>query len=410
MKPVAGKLFAKSAGRATIKRRNNPTAGLLFAALGLGWPLLSLAATPPEAQLVQALDAVQQGKPDALEQMQALVEEKPNFRLAQMIYADLLRAQAGAPNALAVESGNVRLVQLIEEARSRWTQSQQADHPGLHPQNVPRLNQGEPMILVDLSHSRLYLLRGNKHNEATIQAHFYAGIGVAGIGKQVEGDGKTPLGLYHITGEKTDTELPDFYGAGALVLDYPNRLDREAKRTGGGIWIHGVPPNTYTRAPRSSQGCITVSNEDFTALRQALGVSSSVLVQLVDHIDWVKPAQAHSAGLPILKAMDAWRRDWASGDVEQLLAHYAPDYQDAHGDRAEFAATKARVNANKRYIQVHINDITVLAYPERADRYLVRFRQRYESDNFRDEQIKEQLWQKRSGRWQIWTEGVLALQ
>lgn len=367
----------------------------------------------PEAQLVQALDALQQGQADALPRMRALVQAQPNFRLAQMIYADLLRAQAGAPQALAVQSRHVRLQQLIEEARSRWTQSQAAGHDGLQPTVVPRLAQGEPLVLVDLAGARLYLLRGNANNQPVIEQHFYAGIGVAGFGKQVEGDGKTPVGVYRITGFSPDETLPDFYGAGALVLDYPNRIDRKLQRTGSGIWIHGVPPNTYTRAPRSSRGCVTLANEDLLALRQALGKVENVMVLLSNEVSWVAPDAAQQAGLTLLKAMDAWRRDWESRDVDRLLSHYATEYQDARGDLAAFAEHKRRVNAHKRRINVRIDSISLYAYPTdqpaRVTPYVARFRQRYASDNFHDEQIKEQLWGEQNGRWMLFTEGDAAL-
>ena len=51
--------------------------------------------------------------------------------------------------------------------------------------------------------------------------------------------------MYHFTSVLSKSELPDFYGAGALPINYPNEWDRLNGRTGHGIWLHGTPADTY---------------------------------------------------------------------------------------------------------------------------------------------------------------------
>lgn len=365
--------------------------------------------TRPETRLVQALDAFQAGETEsaylALEQ---LVRERPNFRLAQLVYADLLRARAGAPQALAVQSGHVRLQQLVEEARFRLQHSEQAARVGQAPSAILKLAPGAQAVLADLAGARLYLMQGDAQGVPRVHQHYYAGIGVAGVGKQVEGDGKTPVGIYRITGFKDDAELTDFYGAGAFVLSYPNRLDLGHRRSGSGIWIHGVPPDTYTRAPRSSRGCVTLANEDLAELRGLLG-ENPALVLLSGDLRWQEPGQHQSAVHALEEAIEHWRLDWESRDLERLLRHYAEDYWDERGDRGAFAAHKRRVNATKRMIQVRLDQLSLYAYPGEADLFVARFRQDYQSDNYRSEDVKEQLWRRRGERWEIVAEGGDAL-
>ena len=40
--------------------------------------------------------------------------------------------------------------------------------------------------------------------------------------------------------------MPDKYGPYAAVLNYPNKKDLEAGKTGSGIWIHGTGTNQLT--------------------------------------------------------------------------------------------------------------------------------------------------------------------
>ena len=80
-------------------------------------------------------------------------------------------------------------------------------------------------------------------------ADHYASVGRLGIEKSTEGDQRTPLGVYYITSRLDGHQLTDFYGSGALLLNYPNEYDRRQGRTGGGIWLHGVPATVTPEAP-----------------------------------------------------------------------------------------------------------------------------------------------------------------
>lgn len=88
-------------------------------------------------------------------------------------------------------------------------------------------------------------------------------IGKNGTDKRVEGDKRTPMGVYQITEQLPRAGLADLYGDGAFpAANYPNEWDRQQKRGGHGIWLHGVPSNTYSRPPRSSDGCVVAPIPD----------------------------------------------------------------------------------------------------------------------------------------------------
>jgi len=97
--------------------------------------------------------------------------------------------------------------------------------------------------------------------------------------KQVSGDAKTPEGIYFITEVFQDNEITVF-GSRAFHLDYPNAFDRYAGNNGDGIFIHGTNKNLV---PYSTNGCITLNNEDLDKLAPHLTVKT-IPVIVVDSL------------------------------------------------------------------------------------------------------------------------------
>ena len=72
--------------------------------------------------------------------------------------------------------------------------------------------------------------------------------------KRREGDRSTPEGVYYVTILKR--HRPDYLtGPWNFLVDYPNRWDRAANRTGGAIGIHGGPN-------RRTLGCIRLRDQE----------------------------------------------------------------------------------------------------------------------------------------------------
>jgi murein L,D-transpeptidase YafK len=114
-----------------------------------------------------------------------------------------------------------------------------------------------------------------------------------------------------------DDKLPELYGSGALTLDYPNHWDRRLKRTGSGIWLHGVPRDTYSRTPRSSRGCVTVSNFIFDALRHYAQPGKTPIV-LADYIEWQTAEQLAQQRAIFDALLEQWRAEQAKQTVTAI--------------------------------------------------------------------------------------------
>ena len=107
-------------------------------------------------------------------------------------------------------------------------------------------------IAVDTTRSRLYLFENGPQGVRLVSDH-YVSVGKQGVDKSVEGDQRTPLGVYFVSDRVGQGSLGEAFGAGAMQLNYPNLFDKLHGRTGSGIYVHGVPFNTYSRPPKDSR-------------------------------------------------------------------------------------------------------------------------------------------------------------
>lgn len=246
-----------------------------------------------ERSLLVASQAMVEGRlTDAETILMELIRQEPRFRLAHALLADIHRVRGGlGPVTLNADDVHPSRQSLLEEWRRRLNAPAQLPPPGRWPTGLITFSPFSPhAFVVDASTSRLYWLQRTDGTSAPkLKGSFYISVGKAGVGKEVEGDNKTPLGIYQITARRLSADLPAFYGAGALVLDYPNPVDRTLQRTGSGIWLHGSPPDTYTRDPLASEGCVVLSNADMRQLLELPDLIHSPVL-IVREVRWIDEA------------------------------------------------------------------------------------------------------------------------
>ncbi|MES1924124.1 L,D-transpeptidase family protein [Salinisphaera sp. T31B1] len=357
-----------------------------------------------ESQLLAVLNMARQGDYDgALDDLSALIEARPNFRLAQLVYGELMVARTGRSidSDISAQMRDQRDA-LLDEAKTRWAHRMAASNAGKVPDVILQIApEFKHVVVVDLSSNRLYLFE-NDNGVPRLVSDFYATIGQGGAGKQVEGDMRTPIGVYHVTRYLNDNMLPELYGVGALPVNYPNALDRAEGRTGHGIWLHGVPRTTYSRTPRASEGCVVIANDDFETLRDHVIVGRTPVV-LTAGLNWVPVARIEQQRTSLLAAIEGWRHSWQSIDTPTYLAYYAPEFVSAAGrDKPTFAAYKKKLNAEKTDIAVDISQISLFRYPGKPNMVKAMFTQNYRSNNYHETDQKAQYWQlDDQGDWQI---------
>ncbi len=329
--------------------------------------------------------------PGALASLDTLLEDYPASRIAHLLRSDLLWALAGRTvplSGLGTASPTSHVQSLTEQWRLRW----QHAHPQgeVANQRVPakllRVGADRSAVLyVDLPAARLYVF-GQGHDELQKLADYYVSVGRRGYGKQREGDLKTPVGIYRIDGYIPGVQLDARYGFGALTTDYPNALDQRLQRTGSGIWLHGTEPGWINRAPRASEGCITLSNNDFAHLHRILGTTKQVPIIIDDSPEWVFVPTLKARRDSLIAAVHASTRDNAAATATTSNPARALAWQQASGER-EF--------------------IEVFVYPGHKRQLLTRA---IEFEDLGKALAVEQYWrQDENGQWRIMLQQQLPL-
>jgi len=360
-----------------------------------------------EASLVRAIVGLREsGLKHALGEIDVALSKTPNFRLGHLIRGDLLMARAGNPVAFGPKASvNAGLAPLQDEARMRL--QRYLDAPPRDSLPLPMLKLAPTQahaVLVDTSRSRLFVF-ANRDGEPRYVTDFYVSLGKNGVEKRREGDQKTPIGVYTIVAAKQ--KLPEFYGPGAFPISYPNEWDRLHGRKGHGIWLHGTPPETYSRPPRATDGCVALTNDDLQRLARYVDVGRTPVV-ISEGIEWAAPERWQESRREFLATFEQWRADWESRDVERYLAHYSPDFRAEGKDLAAWKARKRKVGAGKSWIKVGISDLSVFGQPEGEGMFVATFTQDYRSSNLSNRTVKRQYWAREGGRWRVVFETVIS--
>ena len=381
------------------------TAVILAATLGLA--SLSVAAqdkyhSAAEAQLHEAISDLLEGRVnDSLGKIDKLLQEYPNFRLAHLVRGDLLLSRTRVIERVGAKAlPGERLEELRAELAARTRDASNRPAADRVPRYLPQLSPEQTHAIVVDSHlSRVYLFR-NESGSPRLVRDFYSSLGKRGVAKQREGDKKTPIGVYYITSAIPGSKLPDFYGWGALPINYPNEWDTRLGRTGNGIWIHGVPPETYARAPFASDGCVALANPEMAELAEHVhtGVTPVIIAQ---QVEWVTPAALRSEADDFRRTLATWQHDWESRNTEKYLSHYAASFRAPGLDLATWSARKRNINAARAWIGIDITNVSALRSPEALPLMVVTFEQGYRSEGGQRRTRKRQYWVQEAGGWKI---------
>ena len=368
-----------------------------------------------ETRLLAVYKLVAEGRSrEALAQAETLARDYPNFQLAQLAVGDLLMSRTRPIRRMGdvPEPDTARSLQVattLEELRneSRQRVDAQRSRPPAHsiPAQFLELSpRSRHAIAVDASRSRLYLFE-NTPKGLHLVADYYASVGKLGIEKSLEGDQRTPLGVYFITSRLDPATLKDFYGAGALPINYPNPLDQSRGKTGGGIWLHGTPPDQFARAPLATDGCLVLANPDLERILRTVEPRSTPVV-IARQLQWVAPHAVQADRKSFDAVLNAWRNAKTQGDMNRLLGFYAPDFQSYRKKplnewtqvlQAETRALKGR--------ELHLKDKSYLRWTDSADTMVVTFGE--VAEGARTGPVKRQYWARRGQQWQIFFEGVI---
>ncbi|MES2300290.1 MAG: L,D-transpeptidase family protein [Pseudomonadota bacterium] len=341
---------------------------------------------------------------EAQSKADALVQAFPNFHLGHLIRGDLLlmhtqpvTALGGAATGAPVD----KLKDLRDEAMVRLKSLSARPNPELAPRNVLQLRDDQRFVfVVDAKQSRLYVYQ-NQSGQLKFVTDYYITQGKLGVNKLKEGDQKTPLGVYYITGRVSQAKLPPFYGAGALRINYPNEWDKLNGRSGSGIWLHGTPFDSYSRPPLASDGCVVLTNADLKQLNLSVEIGKTPVI-ISDHVEFVDKNKWNAERNGASQMVDAWRHDIESMDPQRVLKNYSAKFRSAMGEDLHtwFEKYKGALSgANAPALK--LSEMTLFRYPGREDVIVGTFTQETTLGRSKSSIRKRQYWAKEGQAWKI---------
>jgi murein L,D-transpeptidase YafK len=399
------KADARNAAAAKGAPRNRAAAASSSAALQQ--------ASSAEARLIAVYELFGRGQPrPALAKARDLVRDYPNFQLAQLVYADLLATQVPPAHAFSDATGIGRLrsdpamADLREESRRRLQALRERPPAGTVPSQFLALStRSRYAIAVDASRSRLYLLE-NSDKGLQLVADYYVSVGKSGIGKATEGDARTPLGVYYVTSSLDPKSLRDFYGAGALPINYPNPYDVRRGKTGSGIWLHGTPPQQFSRAPLASDGCVVMANPDLKQLLRKVQIGATPVVT-APSLQWIPRPQAEKEAQTFTSAISAWKDARANGNEAQLKKFYLPDFQRSSSNKKNTDGFSV-LHDEVEYAQgkrVQFKDMSFLHWRDGDDTMVATFGEVFEGE--KSGRTRRQYWLRQGSEWKLFHEEIL---
>lgn len=205
--------------------------------------------------------------------------------------------------------------------------------------------------------------------------------------KFVEGDLRTPEGVYFIKRKlrkKLDWSL---YGNLAYDLNFPNPVDRIKGKTGYGIWVHGRGKKLV---PRDTRGCVALNTPDLRDMGSDIEPGLPVVISQrleVTAAEGPAPELDHA-----VQRVQAWAEAWERRSADFFSFYDAASYNKAHGKSfSHFMHRKQRLFKRHDWIQVMPYDIRVVPGPD----YLVTyFRQYYRTPSMVSEGVKRLYWQQ----------------
>lgn len=380
-------------------------------------PLLGRA----EAQLIEVYQLIGQGeRRDALAKTEALVRAHPNFQLAQLVLGDLLTLQTrpvhllgDVPDTKATAAAE-QLAVLRDESRRRLRALTERPPEGHIPTQFLALSpQSRHAMAIDASRSRLYLFEnlapvnanapGPRSPQLRLVGDYYISVGLSGIEKTLEGDKRTPLGVYYITSNLDPAGLPDLYGVGALPINYPNPLDVQRGKTGSGIWLHGTPREQFVRAPQASDGCVVMSNPDLDRLLSTVQIRTTPVV-IAPELHWVEPAALNADRQPFEATLEAWRSLKSQGKLNALKGLYSDRFRSQSRDLAQWWPRMEEEIRSNGLRELELKDVSMLRWRDTEDTMVVTFGEvaRGQTRGV----TKRQYWMRENDQWKIFFEGT----
>ena len=193
--------------------------------------------------------------------------------------------------------------------------------------------------------------------------------------KFVQGDLATPIGVYDLSNKLQN--LDQYYGPLAFATSYPNLYDKLNKKTGYGIWIHGLPLNG-DRTEKNTKGCIAINNSLLKQYDASINYKQAILITSFENIEIVSKTTLAK----ILKNLFIWKEAWTKNDLDSYLSFYNADFSRFDGMKLKaFTKFKEKIFSKNENKIIVFKNISISPYPNTQNKtmYRIKFLEEYKS-------------------------------
>lgn len=177
-------------------------------------------------------------------------------------------------------------------------------------------------------------------------------------------------------------------------------------RTGSGIWLHGVPRETYSRSPFATEGCVALANDDMAYLMSLLQTRRTPVV-IADEVKWVRPADlaAERRSFETLRAQ--WQAAYARGDTDTLQVLQTADFnaRDSNSFRKVSVKASARHPIPEPDPQAQWRNVSVFRWTRQSEVAIVNYTAVALKQNRSTD--RRQYWVREQSRWRLFFDGAV---
>ncbi len=218
--------------------------------------------------------------------------------------------------------------------------------------------------------------------------------------KIMEGDLKTPEGIYEFLFRAQAPNLKPKFGPLAIYISYPNVMDKAGAKTGFDILIHGTDDPARLEKQFDSLGCVVLDNENVKVVSDNIKLKDTKVIITKDF-----SLLQNTPRLPKAKAFfERWIKAWSTKDLTTYIESYADEFRSDGMNRLAFANYKDALNKKYGTITVTASDVRYY-FHEKYD--LITYTQNYSSTfpngqpAFQGSSKKNLYLQERNGEYRI---------
>ena len=227
------------------------------------------------------------------------------------------------------------------------------------------------VVVVDKKTHQLHMTN-YRDGRLEILKSFRATLGQKIGDKMLEGDLKTPEGIYEFLFRAQAPQLKAMFGPLAIYVSYPNVMDKGGKKTGFDILVHGTDDPARLEKLFDSKGCVVLDNHNVKEVSDAVKLKDTKIIITKDFAALQNTPRVDRAKAFFQK----WLQAWSSKDLTTYIESYADEFMEGKMHRMEFAKYKDSLNKKYDTIQVTATDVRYY-FHEKYD--LITFTQHYKS-------------------------------